>query len=113
EATQLVPQTMSEVYKILPLTFKDKILTIAIGDPNNLSSVDDVRNLLGINEVVAWLSTPQAIAEATARFYAGKEISIMDVLADIENDPTLGRAQGRETSIDIGEMAEIADAAPV
>src|SRR5262249_4558964 len=48
EALQLVNETMATVYKVLPLTFKDKVLTIAIGDPHNLSAVDDLRNLLNI-----------------------------------------------------------------
>ena len=51
EAMALVPETMADVYKILPLSVKDKVLTIAIGDPSNMSSVDDLRNLLSLNEV--------------------------------------------------------------
>jgi hypothetical protein len=73
EALALVNETMASVYKVLPLSFKDKVLTIAIGDPHNLSVVDDLRNLLNVNEVQALLSTPQAIADALAKAYAGKE----------------------------------------
>ena len=43
---------MSGVYKVLPLTFKDRVLTIAISDPANASAADDLRNLLGIGEVI-------------------------------------------------------------
>ena len=55
EALQLVPETMASVYKVVPLSFKDKVLTIAIGDPNNLAALDDLRNLLNITEVQAQL----------------------------------------------------------
>src|SRR5436190_2163600 len=48
EAVQLVPETMATVYKVLPLSYKDKVLIIAVADPANLSAVDDLRNLLGI-----------------------------------------------------------------
>ena len=112
EVLALVPETMADVYKILPLTLKDKVLTIVIGDPANMSAVDDLRNLLSLNEVVALLATPAAIAEAKARFYAGKEESIMDVIQELEANPELGGRQ-RETSIDLASLAEIADAAPV
>jgi type IV pilus assembly protein PilB len=112
EATQLVPETMASVYKILPLAFKDKVLTIAIGDPNNLAALDDLRNLLNINEVQAQLATPQAIADATAKVYAGKEESIIDLITEIENNPELGKRKA-ETSIDLEDMFEMAEAAPV
>ena len=91
EALQLVPENMANVYKVLPLTFKDKCLTIAIGDPNHLTAVDDLRNLLSVGEVVAQLSHPQALSEALAKAYAGKEVSILDIITEIENTPKLGK----------------------
>ncbi|HWG42219.1 MAG TPA: ATPase, T2SS/T4P/T4SS family [Gemmataceae bacterium] len=112
EALQLVPETMASVYKVLPISFKDKVLVIAIGDPNNLAAVDDLRNLLNITEVQAQLATPQAIADAIAKIYAGKEESILDLITEIENNPELGKRRA-ETSIDLEDMFEMADAAPV
>ncbi len=112
EALALVPETMAGVYKILPLTVKDKVLTIVVGDPGNLGALDDLRNLLGMNEVIAQLATPEAIAEVLAKAYAGKEESIIDLIQEIESDPTLGQRRA-ETSIDLDAMIEQADAAPV
>src|SRR5690242_242063 len=107
EALQLVPETMASVYKVVPLTFKDKVLTIAIGDPNNLAALDDLRNLLNITEVQAQLATPQAIADAIGKAYAGKEESIIDLIQEIENNPELGKRRA-ETSIDLEDMFEMA-----
>jgi len=112
EATTLVPETMASVYKVLPLSFKDKVLIIAIGDPNNLAALDDLRNLLNITEVQAQLAAPQAIADAITKAYAGKEESIIDLITEIENNPELGKRRA-ETSIDIEDMFEMAEAAPV
>jgi type IV pilus assembly protein PilB len=112
EALQLVPETMAGVYKVLPLSYKDKVLTIAIGDPNNLPALDDLRNLLSVSEVVAQLAPPQAIADALAKAYAGKEESIIDLIQEIEKDPTLGTRKA-ETSVDLAELVELVDAAPV
>jgi type IV pilus assembly protein PilB len=113
EALQLVPETMASVYKIVPLSLKDKVLTIAIGDPNNLHAIDDLRNLLSVSEVVAQLSTPAAIAEAMSKAYAGKQETIIDIIQEIEKDPELGKKGGKESSIDLEDMLEIAEAAPV
>lgn len=108
----LVPETMATVYKVLPLSIKDKILTIAIGDPNNLPALDDLRNLLSVNEVVANLAPSATIMEAIAKAYAGKEESIIDLINEIEKDPELGQRRN-ETSIDLENIIEIAEAAPV
>jgi type IV pilus assembly protein PilB len=112
EVLQLVPETMANVYKVVPISFKDKVLTIVIGDPNNLAALDDLRNLLNITEVQAQLATPQAIAEASAKMYAGKEESIIDIIQEIENNPELGKRKA-ETSIDLEDMLEMANEAPV
>jgi type IV pilus assembly protein PilB len=114
EATQLVPQTMAEVYKVLPLTYKDGALTVVMGDPGNLAALDDLRNFLGIKEVVATLAPQKALNEAITRAYAGKEESIIDIIQAINADPELGTSRAaKETSIDLAGMEEFAEAAPV
>jgi type IV pilus assembly protein PilB len=111
EALQLVNETMAGVYKIVPLFFRDKVLTIAISDPAQLAALDDLRGLLGINEVVANLAHPQQVTDTLARCYAGKEESIVEILGELEKDPNLKKQRKAETSIDLD--AEIADTAPV
>ncbi len=112
EALAMVPETMATVYKVLPLSLKDRVLTIAIGDPNNMAAVDDLRNLLDVSEVQAQLAPPKVIADLTARFYAGKEESIIDLIQELEQDETLG-GRKREMSIDLEDVMEMAEAAPV
>jgi type IV pilus assembly protein PilB len=112
EAVALVPETMASVYKILPLALRDKVLTVAMSDPGNLPAIDDLRNLLSINEVLVQLAPAKWIAENTAKFYAGKEESIVDIIQQLESDTTIGGRKG-ETSIDLEDMMEMAEAAPV
>ncbi len=112
DALQLVPETMATVYKVLPLTLRDKVLTVAIGDPANIAALDDLRNLLSLSEVVAQLAPANQIQEAIAKNYAGKEESIIDLIQEIENNPELGQRRA-ETSIDLEAMVEMAEAAPV
>jgi type IV pilus assembly protein PilB len=112
EALTLVPETMASVYKVVPISIKDKSLTVAIGDPNNLPAMDDLRNLLNVNEVVAMLAPQEAIDLALTKIYKGKEESILDVITEIEGNPNLGSRKA-ETSIDLAELSEMADAAPV
>jgi type IV pilus assembly protein PilB len=117
EALEQVQETMANLYKIVPLSFdsKSKTLTVAVGDPNNLLAVlDDLRNLLGITEVVAMLASTQKVAEVLAKAYAGKEESIIDVITAMESNPKLAKKRrGKEESIDMAEMIEQASEAPV
>jgi type IV pilus assembly protein PilB len=112
EVTTLVTETMASVYKILPLTYRDNVLTIALSDPSNLAPLDDLRNLLGVKEVVAMVASPKAIAEASTKAYAGKEESIVEIIKELESDADLGPRRS-ETSIDLESLMEIQDAAPV
>jgi type IV pilus assembly protein PilB len=102
------------VYKVLPLTYKDNVLTVAIADPANLAALDDLRNFLGVKQVVPVLASQRALQEAIPKAYAGKEESIVDIIQQLENDPEIGKyVQHRETSIDLESLQELQDAAPV
>ena len=125
EALQLVPETMATVYKCLPLTVKDKILTVILSDPSNPAALDDLRNFLGVKDVKALCAPPKIIEESIARFYAGnainelltkayagKEESIIDIINSLEQDPGLGERRN-ESSIDLESLVEMTEAAPV
>jgi type IV pilus assembly protein PilB len=112
EAIAIVPETMSSVYKVLPLTSKDGVVTVAIGDPAQLASLDDLRNFIGVNQIVAHLAPQTLIDEGLAKCYQGKEESIMDIIASLNDDDALA-SSGREGSIDLESLMEMQDAAPV
>jgi len=86
-----------------------------MSDPSNHAALDDLRNFLGVKEVKAMCAPPKIIEESIAKFYAGKEESILDLIQQIEADADLGARLGgkRETSIDLESLMEIQDAAPV
>jgi type II secretory ATPase GspE/PulE/Tfp pilus assembly ATPase PilB-like protein len=48
---ELVPQTMAEVYRIMPVSLKNNVLTVAMADPQNVSALDDLRNFLDMKFV--------------------------------------------------------------
>ena len=112
EALQLVPETMSSVYKVLPLSYKDGVLTVVMSDPANIPALDDLRNFLGIKEVTSMLAPQAAINEILSKAYQGKEETIMEIISSLQSDDNLA-PRGRETSIDLESLMEIQDAAPV
>jgi len=112
DALLLVPETMAALYKLIPVSVKDKVLTIAVADPNNAAAADDLRNLLGLNEVIPLLVSQSSYDETLKKCYAGKEESIADLINELESDDSKGRRKA-ETSIDLETMMEEAEAAPV
>ena len=113
DALAAIPETVATVFKVLPLSVKDGVITVAIGDPMNLPCLDDLRNMQGLQEVAACLAAPAAIAEALAKCYQGKEESIVDLINSLSADDDEGTSHRRETSIDLDKLIEEADAAPV
>ena len=83
---ELVPETMASVYKIMPISLKDNVLTVAMADPQNLAALDDLRNFLGY-DVRGAVSSLAEVEEAINRFYAAKQDdmeNLMDQLEDLE-----------------------------
>ena len=85
KALELVPQTMADVYKIVPISLKDNVLTVAMADPQNLGALDDLRSMLGV-EVRGAVSNAKDVEAAIARQYAGREESIEDIITKLEED---------------------------
>ncbi|MEO2034591.1 MAG: pilus assembly protein PilB, partial [Planctomycetaceae bacterium] len=72
---EIVPETMAEIYKIMPISLKDNVLTVAMADPQNVAALDDLRNFLG-HEVRGAVSTQAAVEEAISRYYSDREETI-------------------------------------
>ena len=110
----LVTDTMAQLYRIVPISFRDNVLTIAVCDPQNLSIQDELRTFLGydIRSVVA---TERDILKALDRFYATGE-SVESLVSDMDKDVDLAAAAAaanREGPIDLTSVEALADSAPV
>ena len=107
---ELVPQTMAEIYKIMPISLKDDVLTVAMADPQNLAALDDLRNFLGY-DVRGAVSNPKDVEEAIARYYATQEDSIEDVLSSLESE--MDDDDIRAGAFDLGSEDELVNSAPI
>ena len=107
---ELVPETMATVYKIVPISQKDGVLTVAMADPGNIAALDDLRNFLGVDVRGAVSSLPDVEA-AILRVYAGHEDSIEDVIGQLESD--FEEDDGTTRGFSLGDAEEMADAAPI
>jgi type IV pilus assembly protein PilB len=111
----LVTETMAQMYRIVPIAFRDDTLTIALCDPQNLSIQDELRTFLGydIRSVVA---TERDVLKALDRYYAASSESVESLVQDMDADEELAAAAaaaGKEGPIDLTSVEALADSAPV
>lgn len=107
---ELVPQTMAEIYKIVPISLKNEVLTVAMGDPHNVAALDDLRNFLGF-DVRGAVSNMQDVEEGISQHYADREDSIEDVLGELtEDDEEFDILAGKH---DIGSEDELVNSTPI
>lgn len=109
QVLELVPQPMAEIYKIMPVSLRDEVLTVAMADPQNVSALDDLRNFLG-HEVRGAVSSIADVEEAIARYYADREESIEDVIDELADDEdNMDGPRG----YDLSAESELSEATPI
>ncbi len=111
----LVTETMAQMYRILPIAFRDGTLTIAMCDPQNLAIQDELRTFLGY-DIRAVVATERDVLKALERYYATDTESVETLVADMDADEELAAAAaaaGKEGPIDLTSVEALADSAPV
>ena len=106
---ELVPQTMAEIYRIMPVSLKNNVLTVAMADPQNVAALDDLRNFLG-HEIRGAVSSGPEVEAAIARYYADREESIEDVIEQMTSDEDVEK---RAHGYDLASASEMSDAQPI
>ncbi|OHB81025.1 MAG: pilus assembly protein PilB [Planctomycetes bacterium RBG_16_64_12] len=111
-----VTEPMAELYRIVPVSFKDDTLTVAMCDPQKLSILDELRSFLGY-DVRAAVTTERDILNTLERYYAAGGESVETLIADMESDAELAQAaralEHREGVLDLTSVEALADSAPV
>ncbi len=110
-----ITEPMAQMYRIVPISFRDNTLTIATCDPQNLAVQDELRTFLGydIRTVVA---SEREVLKALERFYGSGGDSVESLVADMETDKALAAAAaaaGKEGPLDLTSVEALADSAPV
>ncbi len=107
-----VSPSIASVYRVVPIKFENNILTVAMADPLNVKTLDDLRFLLDC-ETHGAVSNEPSVARALDRYYSGIQESVESLLAELD-DGTMAKAMmNTSESIDLQTLEEMADAAPV
>jgi len=115
EVLNHITEPMAQLYRIIPISFKDDVLTVAMCDPQKLSILDELRSFLGY-EVRAVVTTEKDILKALERYYAVGGESVESLISDMEDDTDLAaaaEAMEKEGPLDLTSVEALADSAPV
>jgi type IV pilus assembly protein PilB len=106
---ELVPQTMAEMYRIMPISMKNGVLTVAMADPQNIATLDDLKNFLG-HEMRGCVSSGPDVEAAIAKYYADREESIESVIESMTTDED---TEKKIRGYDLASEEEMSDSQPI
>ena len=112
-----VTEPMAQLYRIVPVSFKDNTLTVAMCDPQKLSVVDELRSFLGY-EIRTAITTEEDILAALERYYAGSQVeSVESIINDMDGDADLAKAakaaEQEDGPLDLTKVESLAESSPV
>lgn len=108
-----VTEPMAQMYRIIPIDFRDDTLTIVTCEPQKLSVQDELRTLLGYN-IRACVATEKEIAKALERYYASNVESLEKLVNTLQADKELyNTATKLSTKENLDEQLALADSEPV
>jgi type IV pilus assembly protein PilB len=100
EAVAAVPVDVARKYKIIPVSKHDNVLTVAVGDPLEVDTLDSLRYILKM-DVEGVVAPPSEIVVALDRFYqreASVETMIDQLTEGTVSMVTAGRGDLREAA---------------
>jgi len=83
EAARLMPAEVAVRYRVVPLRKEEGVLTVAIGDPFDIETLDTLRYVLK-DPVEVLAALPDQVATALARLYPGSGTLFESMLSGLE-----------------------------
>ncbi len=113
DVLRLVPSQLAKRYEVIPIKRTGNALTLAMSDPTNVFALDDVAFLTNL-QVLPVVASQGAIRKAIDRTYDSQATAITDVLEELDQELTTVQLVGEEErAIDVIELKEVADEAPL
>lgn len=82
EVINRVSSDVSRFYNIIPVRFEEDVLTVAMADPLNIQTLDDLRQITGLT-VHGAVSNPEDISAAWKKYYSFEIGSVNKMLKEL------------------------------
>ena len=101
------------VYRVVPVSFEDGVLTVAMADPLNIRVLDDLKFMLNV-PVDGAVGDPVAVNRVIEEHYADKTESLQELIDNITRDiPLTGIPDLRDDKPDLAVLKEVANLPPI
>jgi len=110
EVLDMVPGDVSQRYKVVPVFKNDNVLTVAIGDPLDVDTLDGLRYVLKCN-VEGVVAPPEEIEKAIANYYGRATGAVESMLTEI-TEGTLALPDGVQQQL-VGDENVTESDAPI
>jgi len=111
EVIEKIPAAIAQLYRIIPISITDGVLTIVQEDALNLEATDDLRLILKHN-IKSVLCHKDVIARALEKYYPKRHESVEQLLQEFKADEPYDEAK-KVDYIDIDDLKKLADTASV
>lgn len=107
EALEVIPEDLARYYKVLPISKIGNILTIAVANPFDIFTIDDVKIVTG-HELLPVVSTDYSIKKAIEKAYNKDEAALDQLMQglDSESELELTKAEDADEDIDVDAISD-------
>src|SRR6058998_3198560 len=113
---RLVPAPIAKKYEVIPVRKMGSSLAVAMADPTNVFALDDIAFMTNL-QVLPLVASQTAVRKAIDRNYESRteamQTVMQDISSDLENVEVVDGEDESGTKVDVFELKESADEAPV
>ncbi len=107
-----IPHSIAQLYRIIPIAFKESTVTVAQQDPMDIQQIDDLRFLLKYN-VKPVLVEREDVANAIDRYYPGEHESVEEILDKFQQDLSAKNDSMSREIIEMEHSKEMSGESPI
>ena len=112
DVLERVEYSVASTYKVMPIRWDGVTLIVAMANPLNVATLDDLRTLLGC-EVRGAVSNEQEVLEAHEKYYHKEEEDIERLMDQFGKAEGVSGQEVAGETIDLESAEEMAESAPV
>lgn len=109
---ELIPREILTGSIVLPVAKVGKVLTVALGDPFNMSTMEEIETLTGMT-VVPLVASEREVKEVLRKFSEQASPDLADILRNVGEDDEIEVGHDKDEDMSLDQMLESAEGAPV
>ncbi len=112
DVLEKVPPSVAQLYRVVPIAYKNSTLTLAQEYALNIGQIDDLRFLLPY-DIKPVLVDKAEVYDALEKYYPGHHESVKELLDKFQHDISRSMDTSDRETIEIEHLKELANDAPV